>query len=88
MTIREAIERKIQRIRATYWTLPQAYIKLPLLPDGSIGYHGILYQDPELEDRYKDGPLSIPMHHLLNVCGGFGEPAWEEYNGPLSEQDR
>ncbi len=43
MTIQEALDRRIPRIRQPQWAFPRAYIRLPLLADGKYGPWAELY---------------------------------------------
>jgi hypothetical protein len=45
MTIEEAINRRIPRVRRPMWANPRAYVRLPLLADGMAGPWAELYDD-------------------------------------------
>jgi hypothetical protein len=87
MTIKEALQRRIPRVRQPQWSNPQAYLRLPLFADGSHGPWAELYDDVTQQDALDVRPGSQRIL-VLESCGQW-DGQWDVYAGPVSvfEQD-
>ena len=52
MTIKEALDKRIPRVRKTKWA-GEAYLRLPLLADGKVGPWASLYSEYEQKELLK-----------------------------------
>jgi len=85
MTIQEAIEQRIPRIRSPKWK-DDTYIRLPLMEEGSHGPWAELYA------RFEQTALDIPVGSQKIGMWTLTEDTsdeWEVYEGPVdpAEQD-
>ncbi len=84
MTLREALNQRIPRVRQAHWAYEDTYLRLPLLPNGIVGPWAELYGDRE------QTILGLPVGSQ-RVPWMFTDDsdAWEIYTGPASihEQD-
>ena len=82
MNIREALLRRIPRIRASVWANEHAYLRLPLLTDGTYGPWAELY-----DDRVQLEVLGIsPGSQKICVIDPamIERDGFEPYTGPVS----
>lgn len=84
MTIREALKNRIPRIRWYRWTNGNAYLRLPLLPNGKFGPWAELYDD-EIQKAIgiRPGSQRIPM-----VGAHMHDAQYEAYTGLVSPNER
>lgn len=75
MTIREALEKRIPRLRQQQWANPKAYLRLPLLEKGYGPWAELYDRDSQLRLGLPVGSQKIPIFETL-ACDGF-----EEYTG-------
>jgi hypothetical protein len=79
VTINEALQQRVPRVRLPHWASPRCYLRLPLLKDGMHGPWAELYDDDCQEHLLKIRPGSqrVPMF-------GESEQTYEPYTGPPS----
>jgi hypothetical protein len=78
MTIRDALQQRIPRVRDPKWA-PMAYLRLPLLEGGGVGPWAELYDDGVQQDVLEIRPGSqrvLVIHMMADSC--------EPYAGPVS----
>ena len=82
MTIQEALDRRIPRIRRPRWAHKDTYLRLPLLPDGEYGPWAELYGITE------QVAIGIPVGSQT-ICvllpDVVSEKGYEIYKGPPSQ---
>ena len=88
MTIQEALDQRIPRVRKPVWANPQAYLRLPLRPGGAIGPWAELYDDLCQAEVIQVRPGSQRLCPMLPEIAG--DDGYERYTGPVSpfEQDK
>ena len=85
MTIREALHRRIPRIRLEHWADPNAYLRLPLLHDGKYGPWADLYDDrTQLAIGLQPGSQQISVF----LSEGHTADGWVEFNGTQSKYEQ
>ena len=85
MTIQEALDKRIPRIRKPKW-FGNAYLRLPLLPNGEYGPWAELYDDAVQKDVLEIRPGSQRVCVVLPV--NADEEGYEAYTGPVSEFEK
>jgi len=83
MTIREALDNKVARIRQPHW-IEEAYLKLDLLEGGFHGPWGHLYSRGEQQVIGEP----TPQNFLVICMNQNGENDFERYTGELDEEDK
>ncbi len=81
MTLNEAAQRGISRLRQKQWASPHAYLKLDLLPDG-YGPWVHLYDRRVQQVIDAPTPQTILRLDLEDMAG------WDAYDGPVDQDDR
>ena len=81
MTMKEALDRRIPRIRKANWADPNAYVRLPLFKDGKFGPWAELYSEYEQRDVLEIRPGS----QRFLTLGSLDDDGYERYAGPASE---
>ena len=80
MKFKEALDKRIPRIRQARWAVREAYLLLPLLPNEKVGPWVKLYEDQtQLIIGIAPGSQSVPVYTLVITDDEF-----EEYTGPIS----
>lgn len=85
MTLKEALEQRIPRIRSPKWK-DDTYIRLPLLPDKTHGPWAELYS--RFEQMALDIPVGSQKIGMWTLLEDTSDE-WERYEGPVdpAEQD-
>lgn len=84
MTITEALELRIPRVRKAVWAYPNAYLRLPLFTEGH-GPWAELYDDAsQVNLGVRPGSQRI----CIALPGVDNENDWEKYDGPPSEYEK
>lgn len=82
MTITEAIQQRIPRVRKAIWAYPNAYLRLPLFAEG----HGPW---AELYDDAVQMNLGVrPGSQRICIALPDSTEDWEIYSGPISEYEK
>lgn len=81
MKLQEALDARIPRIRATVWANDNAYLRLPLMANGTYGPWAELYDDRVQLDVLGVKPGSQKILILSPMADGDG---YEPYTGPVS----
>ena len=86
MTLNEAIEQRIPRVRQAIWSNPNSYLRLPLFKNGLSGPWAELYDDDCQERVLEIRPGS---QRIIMMGEYMTEDGFEVYAGPVSphEQD-
>lgn len=90
MTVNEAIDKNIAKIRKPYWANPDAYLKLHLLGNGTRGPWVELYDEPCQRVIGEPTPQRFPFFELeersaeaeekgLSMKNKYRMDDWEEY---------
>lgn len=83
MTIKDALTRRIPRIRLANWG-PTSYLRLPLLKEGGHGPWAELYDPPAQKSlRVRPGSQRIMM-----TAPNTGQDGYEPYLGPPDGAER
>lgn len=85
MTLREAINQRIPRIRQPIWANENAYIRLPLMKDGQHGPWAELYDDACQRDVLSIRPGSQRICVVLPEVAD--QDGFDVYSGPVSEYE-
>ena len=86
MNIGQALDNRIPRICKVHWANPDAYLRLPLLPDGMHGPWAELYDDKTQIEVMDVRPGSQRL--CLILPDALGADGYEEYTGPVSEYEK
>src|ERR1017187_4080515 len=87
VTINEAIGSRIPRVRLPRWG-QEAYLLLPLLPNGMHGPWAELYDEGVQEQFFNIQPGSKRIPHFVPLpLIGESEPDFEAYTGPVSPHE-
>lgn len=80
MTLRQALDQRIPRVRKVVWANPTAYLRLPLLAEG-YGPWAELY-----DERVQREVVGVrPGSQRVCVVGVYGDDdGYEVYDGPVS----
>jgi hypothetical protein len=81
MTLQEAAQKGIARLRLPHWSFKNAYVRQDILPSGLVGPWLHLFSP----DEQKAIGVETPQTFLR--LGSFDEARFEEYTGPLAPQD-
>jgi hypothetical protein len=81
ISINEAAEQGIERLRRTIWTMPEDHIKIDIV-DGKPGIWTHLYSPLNKECNGRD-PFDILCMQI-----DYGERVWVPYQGPLSDSEQ
>ncbi len=83
MTIKEALNQRIPRVRLAKWANPGAYLRLPLMADGAFGPWAELY------DKWGQDACEIRegSQRVCVLLGDHGED-YEPYTGAASEMEK
>lgn len=81
MTIREALERRIPRVRKPIWKSDQCYLRLPLLEDGWGPW-------AELYDDIVQPLIEVEPGQKLLVLQVLDDDGYVVYDGPISGHEQ
>ena len=84
LTIAQAAERGISRLRDPKWANPNAYLKIDIVEQDGRKFHGPWVH---LYDRLTQELSGLPTPHTVSMLMLSGEPG-VAYDGPLDEVDR
>lgn len=76
MTLREAANKGITKLRLPHWISPHAYLEIDIAPDGYPRVWGRLYDGPTQKVIGAETPQNVPL------VGDTSED-WEEYSEPI-----
>jgi hypothetical protein len=79
MTIQQAIQQRIPRVRQPQWANPSAYLRLPLFADGGHGPWAELYDDLTQQDVLGERPGSQRVFLMFDTSENY-----EPYTGAVS----
>ncbi len=81
MTLRDAVHKKISRVRLPHWAEPTCYLKIDLFRDG----HGPWVH---LYSPVTQKAIGAPCpQDILCLTFPWDEDGWDEYTGEISEGD-
>lgn len=80
MTISEALDKGIKRLRLPVWENPEAYIRLTLCDGGRTVW-------TSLYSRREQIAIGEPVPQILLHCGD-DERDYVEYDGPIDRMDK
>lgn len=84
MTIQEALQQRIPRVRQPRWANPDAYLRLPLFANGTYGPWAELYDD-RTQEAIGIPPGSQKLCVLLPSIAD--DKGYESYDGPISSHE-
>ena len=86
MKLQDAIKNRIPRVRLSKWSNPNAYLRLPLLKDGTYGPWMELYDDLTQETVLNIRPGSQKILAIGPIM--TDDDQFEAYTGPISEHEK
>jgi hypothetical protein len=85
MTLQEAMDQRIPRVRQPIWANPNCYLRLPLLKDGHRGGWAELYDELGQKEALGIRPGSQKICVALPDVAS--QDGYEVYSGPVSEYE-
>jgi hypothetical protein len=86
MTLNEAIEQKIERVRRPEWN-GMAYMKIPYVNDRGEVFAGVWYELYDPPGQYGMGnPENEPIQLCALEMDHADDDVWEEHKGQIVEE--